>query len=233
MISEQDINNATMHINGVNIADFGVLVESFKVGGTNIKNTVYQGLNRTNFNFLQSERYMRDISITLFYAADTRHELSILKATIDNMLDGRLELWLPDGFFYTSYLDKTGEEQMLGVDNNKVIMLCSYTFKGIRHDPLVTVKSNTLYCQSLIPRTDCRLSCKASTARESLTVGTVIFTGVAQNDTFVVDGIDGRILKNGSPCTSGMTFMQFPYLVPGTNTLTCAEDLTVEYYPTY
>ena len=32
MITQKDIDNATMHINGTKIADFGVLVESLRVG---------------------------------------------------------------------------------------------------------------------------------------------------------------------------------------------------------
>jgi hypothetical protein len=30
-----------------------------------------------------------------------------------------------------------------------------------------------------------------------------------------------------------MSFVHFPQLVPGDNSITCVETLTVEYYPTY
>ena len=233
MITQKDIDNATMHINGVNIADYGVLVESMKVGAIETSVETYQGVNRTSFNVLNTIQYMRNISVNLFYSAPTRRELALIKSKLDNMMIGKLELWLPDGFFYTSYLTSAGEENILGVENNKVIALCSYQFKGVRHDKLETVNANTVICKSTVPRTDCRLTCTASQAYASLQIDTVTITDVAQGDVLVVDGITGRILQNGALCAGNMSFIHFPYLTPEENTLTCPEDLTVEYYPTY
>lgn len=238
MITHQDIDNATMHINGTNIADFGVLVEKMNVGAIETQQQVYQGVNRTNFNVLDTIQYMRTINVSLFYAAPTRRELALIKSKIDNMLGGKLELWLPDGFYYTSYLTSAGEENILGVENNKVIALCSYQFKGVRHDKLETIQTlaandNTCYCKSTVPHTDCRLTCTASQNYASLQIDTVTITNVTAGDVLVVDGITGRILQNGGLCAGNMSFIHFPSLVPEENTLACVEDLTVEYYPTY
>ena len=102
MITKQDIDNASMHINGVNVADYGVLVEKMKVGAIQVDNTTYQGKGRTNFNVLSSIQSMRPIEVSLFYTAKTRRDLSLIKSKIDNMLMGKLELWIPDGFFLFS-----------------------------------------------------------------------------------------------------------------------------------
>lgn len=233
MITRQDIDNASMHINGVNVADYGVLVEKMKVGAIGVDNTTYQGRGRTNFNVLSSVQNMRPIEVSLFFTAETRRDLSLIKSKIDNMLMGKLELWLPDGFFYSAYLVAAGDEQILGVEYNQVIALCSYKFEGIRHDMLETVNSNYVYCKSLVPKTDCRLKCTATADRASLVIGPVTITGVRSGDTLEVDGINGRILQNGALCAGNMSFIHFPYLVPGENTITCVENLTVEYYPTY
>ena len=233
MITKQDIDNATMHINGTNIADFGVLVESMKVGAIETDQQIYQGVNRTNFNVLDTIQYMRSISVNLFYSAPTRRELALIKSKLDNMMMGKLELWLPDGFFYSAYLVSAGEEKILGVERNKVIALCSYQFKGIRHDELETVVGNTVICKSTVPKTDCRLTCTASQNYASLQIDTVTITDVSAGDVLVVDGINGRILQNGGLCAGNMSFIHFPSLVPEENTLTCPEELTVEYYPTY
>lgn len=233
MITQKDIDAATMHINGVNIADYGVLVESMKVGAIQTTQEAYQGVNRTNFNVLDTIQYMRTISVNLFYSAPTRRELALIKSKLDNMMIGKLELWLPDGFYYSSYLESAGEENVLGVERNQVIALCSYQFKGVRHDRLETVQGNTVICKSTVPHTDCRLTCTASQDYASLTIDTVTITGVTAGDVLVVDGILGRILQNGAPCAGNMSFVHFPSLVPEANTLTCPEELTVEYYPTY
>lgn len=238
MITQKDIDNATMHINGTNIADFGVLVESLKVGAIETQQQTYQGVNRSNFNVLDTIQYMRTINVNLFYAAPTRRELALIKSKIDNMLTGKLDLWLPDGFFYSSYLVSAGEESVLGVENNKVIALCSYQFKGIRHDKLETVQTtaaadNKVFCKSTVPLTDCKLTCVASQNYASLQIDTVTITNVHAGDVLVVDGITGRILQNGGLCAGNMSFIHFPSLTPEENTLNCVEDLTVQYYPTY
>lgn len=233
MITKKDIENATMFINGVNIYDYGVLVEKMNVGAIETQNSVYQGVNRTNFNVLDTIQGMRTISVSLFYAAETRRELALIKSKLDNMMMGKLELFMPDGFFYSSYLVSAGEENILGVEHNKVIALCSYQFKGIRHDDLVTAEGNTVICKSTVPRTDCRLTCTASQDYDSLQIDTVTITNVHSGDVLTVDGITGRILQNGALCAGNMSFIHFPFLVPGENELECDEDLTVEYYPTY
>lgn len=233
MITKKDIENATMFINGVNIYDYGVLIEKMNVGAIETQNSVYQGVNRTNFNVLDTIQGMRTISVSLFYAAETRRELALIKSKLDNMMMGKLELFMPDGFFYSSYLVSAGEENILGVEHNKVIALCSYQFKGIRHDDLVTAEGNTVICKSTVPRTDCRLTCTASQDYDSLQIDTVTITNVHSGDVLTVDGITGRILQNGALCAGNMSFIHFPFLVPGENELECDEDLTVEYYPTY
>ena len=113
MITAQDIENNTMFIGDTDIADYGALVESFKVGAVEIDNSVYQGENRTSFNVLKTIRKMRPIAVNIFYQAETRRELSIIKSTLDALMDGKIELFLPDGFFYSSYLLSAGEEQIL------------------------------------------------------------------------------------------------------------------------
>jgi hypothetical protein len=236
MITKQDIDNASMYINDKNIADYGALVESFKVGAPDLKNTVYQGMNRTSFNVLSSQLGMRKISVQIFYKGRTRRELALIKSKIDNLLIGKVELWLPDGFFYTASMTGAGEEQIIGVEYDEEIALCSYSFEGIRHDKLETVQlpqGGTLYCKSLVPQTDCRLICVASENYASIQIGPVVITSVSEDDVLVVDGILGRITQNGALCAGNMSFLHFPSLVPGENLITCPEDLTVEYYPTY
>lgn len=237
MITQRDILNATAYVDGVNIYDVGALVQSFSVSGTAIDNEVYQGVNSTHFNVLTTTRGVRAISVTLAYKGRTRRELALAKSKLDSLLGaGKIDLYLPDGFHYLAYLTSAGDESIQGVDGEKVIALCTYTLQGIRHDDmeeLTVVSGATFLCKSTIPLTDVKLTCTASQARASLTIGSVTVTGVAANDVITVDGINKRILQNGAPCAGNMSFVNFPQLVPGENTISCPETLTVEYYPTY
>lgn len=230
---ERYTQDASMCVNDTDLAKLGVIVESYKVGPTEVTNDVFQGRNRTSFNVLSSVFGMREIAVNLFYTAKTRREITLAKSRIDGLMVGKLDLLLPDGLHYEAVLSTAGELQILGVQSNQLIALCSYTFRGICHDPLVTATGNTVICTSTIPETSCRLTCTASKAYTSLTIDTVTITNVKAGDVLVVDGIDGRILQNGAPCAGNMSFMHLPALVPGENVLNCPETLTVEYYPTY
>lgn len=244
MITDKDIKQATAYINGVDIYEVGALVESFKVSATAVSNKVYQGKDSTDFHVLASLRTMRTITLTLFYQAKTKRDLALKKAKIDNAIGvGKIDLALPDGFHYAAYMTKAGAEECLGVEGNKVIALCTYELKGIRHDDLevLDVTSGVAFnCKSLIPLTDVRISHKTSQAYQTITIAGVTITGVASGDVLTVDGINKRILQNGAPCAGNMSFVSFPKLTPGDNTITCKSGLTtlsipltVEYYPTY
>ena len=252
MITDNDILQATAYINDVDIYTVGALVESFKVSGTAIANTAYQGVNSTNFNVLQTTRGMRVITLNLFYKGQTRRELALKKAKIDNMIGaGKIDLKLPDGFHYSAYLTATGEEQTLGVEGNEIIALSTYTLQGIRHDDLETITVNsgtTFQCDSLIPETDVKISITIPTAgasgnvviSDAAGIGSVTMTDVGANAVILIDGINKRIHKNGAPFTGTMSFIRFPKLIPGDNTIRAyygstyrTRELTVEYYPTY
>ena len=234
MITRDDIRQATIYINGVDVySELGILVEKYSIGATPITNSVYQGGHSTSYNLLYSDFGRRSIKVSLFITAPTRAVLSGKKTALDAMLWGKLELLMPDGFFYTSVLKSAGELNPVGAEENQIIALCSYEFEGIQHGELVKSVGNTIICESTMPYTNCKLTCTASQNRASLAIGSVTITSVSANDVLTVDGINGRILQNGAPCAGNMSFTKFPQLVPGSNTITCAETLTIEYYPTF
>lgn len=233
MITPADITATTIEVNGVKLSTKNVIVEDFKVGAIDVTSKIYQGRMRTNFNLLSCVQTMRPIEASLFFCETSKRNLALKKSEIDNMMMGKLELKMPDGFYYSAYLESAGEEQILGVEGKEVIAIATYKFKGIRHDALETVNGNTVNCKSKVPRTDCRITCTATANRASLLIDTVTITGVHSGDVLVVDGITGRILQNGGLCAGNMSFIHFPYLVPGSNTIDCVETCTVEYYPTY
>lgn len=252
MITEHDIKQATAFINGVDIYDVGALVEGFSVSGTAIDNTAYQGVNSTGFNLLATTRGMRSITLSLFYKGQTRRDLALKKAKIDNAIgNGKIDLFLPDGFHYFAYLTAAGEEKTLGVEGQDIIAVCTYTLMGIRHDDLETVSATSgtaFQCKSLIPETDVKIEITIPTAgasgncviSDAAGIGSVTVTDVGANNTITIDGINKRILKNGAPFTGSMSFTRFPKLVPGDNTIRAyyggtyrTRELTVAYYPTY
>lgn len=224
-------NPYTAFINGKDIMDFDAVVESFKVSGSAIKNNIYQGKNRTAFHELSYSIGMKTVVLNLFFSATTRRQLTLNKSALDSLMVGKIVLHMPDGFYYDAVLTAAGELQMLGVEQNQLIALCTYTFQGIQRDDLRTVIGNTILVEGTAPRMDCRFACTATEDRTALQVGTITFSNIHAGDVVVADGINGVLTVNGSPVVA--SFTRLPYLVPGEQTITCPEELTVEYYPTY
>lgn len=222
----------TAYVNGVSILDVGAVLESYSVGGTEITNETYQGRNRTHFNLLAKQFGRKTVTMTVFFHAVDRHLLTIQQSKLTAILTGVVELMLPDGFYYRSTLDEVGDLSIIGVDGKGCIAECTYTLSGIQHDEMVTVEGNTVVAEGTLWSMDCILTCTASRAYSSIRVGTVTFTNVAQGAVLTADGINGRLLKNGTP-TTGASFTHLPYLVPGEQTIQCPEILTVQYYPSY
>lgn len=224
-------NPYTAFINNKDIMDFDAVVESFKVSGSAVSNNFYQGKNRTTFHELSYAVGMKVITLNLFFSAPTRRRLTLNKSAVDALMVGKIVLHMPDGFYYDAVLTAAGELQMLGVEQNQLIALCTYTFQGIQRDELRTVTGNTILVEGTAPRMDCRLTCTATANRSTMQVGSVTFSDIHTGDEIVADGIDGILTVNGTPVVANFT--KLPYLVPGEQTIVCPETLTVEYYPTY
>lgn len=224
-------NEYSAFINGADIADFGALVESYAVGGAVLNNTTYQGRNRTSFQELSYQIGLRPITLNLFFAAASQHELAMHKSQLDARMVGKFEIRLPDGFLYSCIAEEIGAVQMLGQEGNQMIAQSTYTLQGVRHDPLQTVTGNTLLAEGTAPRMDCRLRCRTTAARATLQMGPVTFKNVPSGATVIADGIDGVMTVNGAGVIP--QFESLPYVVPGRQTITCPETLTIEYYPVW
>jgi len=224
------LNPYTLFIDGVNVADFGALVESYTVGGAEVKSSVFQGRNRTTIRQLAFTIGRRSIKIVLFFAAKTQRALAEQKSQVDALLLGVPDLHLPDGFYYFSVLKSAGDLEILGVEGNKVIGHATYKLEGVRHDALQTVVSNTVAARGTMPRMDAIFSCVTTAARETLQVGPVTFRNVPSGAAVIADGIDGILTVNDA-VAAGAVFTRLPFLVPGQQTIECPELLTVQYYP--
>ena len=84
MITRDDIRQATIYINGVDVySELGILVEKYSIGATPITNSVYQGVHSTSYNLLYSDFGRRSIKVSLFITAPTRVVLSGKKTALD------------------------------------------------------------------------------------------------------------------------------------------------------
>ena len=61
-------NPYTIWINDTDVRAFHALVESFTIGGSPVKNQIFQGRNRTSWSELSYSIGMKQISFSLFFS---------------------------------------------------------------------------------------------------------------------------------------------------------------------
>lgn len=170
-------------INGEPLTSFGgMTLLDYTIGAVPLTMDTWQGKNRTNWNLLNAEYGVREIRLTIRFTGENLHAAKLLRSRFNSRLFGEFELFIPgDGFHYTCWPDNLGDEVLVGVGRREAQIKSEYKFKGVRHDPLVTVNvpaNGKLYCESTLPKTDCRITATVQTggggsATESAT-GTTI-----------------------------------------------------------
>lgn len=221
----------TIWINDKDVRDFHALVESFTIGGSSVKNQIFQGRNRTSWVQLAHAVGMKPVTFSLFFSGPDKRSLTLDKSSVDALLVGKSEIHMPDGFYYTCSLKSLGDLKILGVEGNKVIGICAYKLEGIQHDPLETVSGNTIFARGTMPQMDAVFRCTTTAARTSLQVGPVTFSNVPNGASVIANGMTGQLTVNGTQVKADFT--RLPFLVPGEQTITCPENLTIQYYPCY
>lgn len=214
--------------------EYGARLQAgYSVGGTTVTNTVFQGRNRTEYSLLAAVFARKPISFTLTYEGKTEREAALLRSTVESWMWGKVELFLPTGFWYTATLTSIGEAAREGISGSQVLLHVQYAFEGVQHDPLVTVSGTSFWNSGTLPQADCIVQATAGTATDSYLLAGATFQQVAAGEVLTVDGIHKRLLRNGAPAPGNVTFTRFPAVVPGENRFTAVDPVTVQYYPCY
>ena len=222
------------YINGVNPEDYGALVlREYSVGGTQITNDICQGRNSSSYNLLAGVFARKPVTLTIMYQGKTHREAQLLRSAIESWMWGKVELSLPDGFYYTATLDSIDDGAPQGIEDSQVLIQVSYSFSAIQHDPLVTVLGDDFVNPGTLPFAGCICSVTASAATSSYQLAGATFQNVQQGEQLTVDGINMRILRNGAPAPGNVTFTTLPRVTPGHNSFTATDPVTVQFYPCY
>ena len=225
-------------INGVSLSTFGgQALLDYTIGETELTNETFHGINRSSWALLKTMYGLRNIRITIIFEGSDLNEAKLNRSKFNSAIFGKNELYIyDDGFYYTVYTESFGDETLVGIGTNTAQVKSDYTFMGIRHaakETKTVASGATLNCLSTMPFTDCKLTATVTTTGENYHLGGAVFPSVTAGDVLVFDGINCLITKNGANAADTATWMNFPTLVPSTNTIDCVDTVTVEYYPTY
>lgn len=219
-----------MFLNGKSITEYGAsLVRNYTVSGMAVDTEVEQGYNRTSYTLASQQLELKTIKIDIVFLGENTRDLFEKKSLFDASCLGIVELYLPDGFYYTAYLKTVGTLKVKADTMGEA----SYQFKGIQHDPLIKAEKATFFAYGTAPKMDARIIVTASADSDAYTVGSGVFTGIRAGDVIVFDGINKIITINGNHAAAQCTFLNFPQVVPGENTIECPDVPTVEYFPVW
>ena len=219
-----------MEINGINENTLHAkLLRDYRISASPIKSEYWQGRNRSQFALLSQSFGLKEISMTVVFDGRDAEEVALHKSQFDAALWGKFEIYMPNGFTYSAILDDAGELEYMGDERGRA----KYQLIGIQHKPLVTVTSSPFTCGSTVPLTDCIIMATATAVLGS--IGDIDFSGLTIGDIITIDGINKRLLVNGVDAATKFVWIDFPSLLPGTNTFTTSgvSGVTVQFYPTY
>lgn len=225
-------------IDGIPLGQFGgKALLDYTIGETELTNETFHGINRSTWVNLKTMYGLRQLTMTILFEGADLHHAKLARSKFNAAVFGKCDLFIPDdGFYYAVYCDSIGEETLVGIGDESAQVKAEYTFSGIRHGEKKTVSvpnGGKVYCLSTMPFTDCKLTATVSANGTNYHLGGAIFPSVSANDVLVFDGINCAITKNGSNAAGTATWLNFPALAAGSNTIDCTDTVTVEYYPAF
>lgn len=238
-----------MIINDKDISTFSARLMTFNVSGTAVTNNTSAAGSLLTVPILYGCTVApRTVTVSLAFHPHELNESSRnrsvfhrLHCAAENIIAfeseivGRqFEIILPDGYWYTCLHSGSSPS----APDASGIMDVTYTFLGIRHLPLVSEEvpvSGRINCLSNT-KTAFKLFLSSETALSSLTICGVTVTGVPANTELIIDSVNGLITCGGGNKFADSDLIDFPYLNPGENTISCSAAgaaVRVEYTPVF
>ncbi|MBQ2973322.1 MAG: hypothetical protein IJE19_03110 [Clostridia bacterium] len=217
-------------INGTPLRLFGAELLDYKVGPCEMGKTYFSAPSSIVPTSLKSTVGLRKVELTIDFSGSTMHEIEHNISNLTAILRDKSEIYLPDGFFYTSMLEKFGTP----TEKAPWIMQVPVTLVSYRHGSLeiMSITDNmTLFSKGnikspaiieIVPKSDTEV--KINDIKVSNIKGMVI-----------IDGISGTVKENGVNKFLDTDMTEFPHLEPGANVMSVDgdADITISYYPIF
>lgn len=245
---------AHVYVSGHDLSEFSAKLErNYTVSGCGVENHWNQGPSRGSILLLRQNFSPLSIRLPLHFYAGSKRETMAQLSRFNALCKGTVTLDLGDGFFYRCILTEIGETAWLGDDFCAV----DYTFSGIRCGEKTTLEGAAplqLYNRATFSKSDCVITLKDFKLKSSVPVTVTVSDGKTTFLTWkldtagglyqaggdlVLDGVNKRNLYGGGNIPTGtLDFFDYPYLKPGTNTVSVsgglsAADIRIDYVPAY
>lgn len=216
-------------INNTDISTFGAKLLEYKIGATNTNLNYFVGKNSLHPLITDMTIKPRPITITLVYKGKSRHQVVANISNLASVLLDKCEIYLPDGYHYTSVVTSISESSEV-IATEQIV---NYQFDAVRHLPQETetlTTSGVFICRSNL-ETACVY--EITTTQRTATINGVTIQNAA--GTTIIDGIKKTVTKNGSNAFKDTNLISFPTLKAGLNQINISDHTTVKisYDPTF
>lgn len=239
-------SSSNTYVNGMQLANFGARLRAPQVESCPPIVQPCQPNGRSTVRLIENGRGLHTVRWRVDFFATSRHELSARIAALETLFaeTNPVELSWGDGYQYRAVLMQVENASAeLAQMVSKI-----YTFRAMRHGPLSSLQctDGRITCLSSFPQTDCRITIKKDANLAADQPVTVMVDGQQWRIAPPIDGnvqIDAMkqtITVNGQSCLSRTEWKDFPYLHPGTVSVSVKSGDTawmgtvqVDYEPTY
>ena len=218
------------YINGIEMTNRGVFITSdYTVSSASVSRSVYSG-GCASYVATKAKIGLKTIRLPVRIVQESTDMADSMRSWMLSMcLESKVEMMLPNGKTYVAALTGAGEVEK----SAEGVIDFTLEFTGYQRGEIVKAQTPNIMCFSTVPETPYRITATAG-AGGSFTMAGVTFSDCAAGDVLVIDGIAGKVTKNGSAMDISKTdFLKFPVLFPGKNTVTCTGSASVEYYPIF
>ena len=235
-------------INGRPLSEFCAKMQSYPVvSACEIDTEVFQGADRSSIQLLQNRRGGRTLTCRVDFIETNNAKRTACQSALEALFLGRVpaEIDFGDGYQYTAVL--TGIKN--GGTVSEIISTVEYTFRVVRHQAPVVVdlvpRNANILCRSNVPKTDCIVCLpfvELGKAKNTVVSLNGLQWGFAPEltDDLVLDGVNKIFTMGGVNVTNQIVWSDFPFLVPGVNSILVAiqgivtsKNITISYTPTF
>lgn len=218
------------YINGTEMSSKGIFIAAgYSVTSAPINRTVYSG-GCASYVATKAKIGLKALKMPVRIIKGTTDEADSARSWFLSVCIGKENgIALPNGKYYVAALTDTGETKKLA----EGVLEFTVEFTGYQRGDKVTAQVPDVMCLSTVPETPYKIT-GTVTAAGGFTMAGVTFAKCAVGDVICIDGLAGKLTKNGDAVLITDTdFVSFPVLSPGHNTVNCSASATVEYYPIF
>lgn len=218
------------YISGHEMSSNGVYIATgYTVTSAPISRSVYSG-GCASYVATKAKIGLKTLKLPVRIVQDTTGKADSTRSWMLSLcLGSEVDIALPNGKRYVAALTSTGEVEKFA----EGVIDFTLEFAGYQRGELVTAQTPNVMCFSTAPETPFKITATVATAG-SFSMAGVTFKKCTVGDVLVIDGLNGKLTKNGLAVLIADTdFVSFPVLSPGQNTVNCTVSATVEYYPIF